>query len=88
MNILSTIVDVLATIKGGSIFDAKLVDTVSTTHAKSAIVTFVNGSAAMGFEEYTKTRGLEICGHRVKADLVEVWDFLPSAIEVLSSKGT
>ena len=49
-------------VRGGSVVDAKLLDTVRITGSKSALITFLHEYAAMAFEEYAEENRVMICG--------------------------
>ena len=68
----STTIDLLDKIKGGAIFDAKMLDTHAITGYKSALLTFIEGSQAMDLEEHAFRHPLSIDGQVVEISLVEV----------------
>lgn len=68
----ATMTDLLDKIKGGAIYDAKMLDTHAITGYKSALLTFMEGSQAMDFEEHALYHPLSIAGQVIEVSLVEV----------------
>ena len=62
----STLREVLSKVRGGTVVDAKLLDTMKMIGAKSALVTFLHEHAAHDYEEYAKTHRIMVNNRVVK----------------------
>ena len=60
----------LGHVRGGSVVDVKLLDTVKITGMKSALITFLHEYAAMTFEDYTKNHPVIINGVTAQVHVV------------------
>ena len=57
-------------VRGGSVIDAQLLDTVKITGKKSALIIFLHEHAALAFEDYTKENPITINGIVAQVHLV------------------
>ena len=67
-----TMRNILEGVRGGMILDAKLLDTTTITGSNTAMLTFVESTAAVTFTEHVSRYGLSISGSVVRAFLVQV----------------
>ena len=67
-----TMRDVLDRVRGGKILDASLLDTSAITGFMTAMLTFVESTAALAFIEHVSRHGLSVSGCIVGAFLVQV----------------
>ena len=65
-----SIAQVLEQVRGGLIVDAKLVDTVSITGSKSALISFFEEHAAISFQYHVSTHDIIINGKNITASMV------------------
>ena len=67
-----TMGNILDRVRGGMILDAKLLDTTTITGSNTAMLTFVESTAAVSFTEHVSRYGLSISGCVVRAFLIEI----------------
>ena len=65
-----SIAQVLEQVRGGLIVDAELVDTVSITGSKSALISFFEEHAAISFQNHVSTHAMIINGKNITAKIV------------------
>ena len=60
----------LKEVRGGAVFEANLLDTVSITGTLSALVVFMHERSAMGFQDYTKEHPVLLGGSTLQVNMV------------------
>ena len=65
-----TMSQILSQVRGGIVVDAKLMNTSKLLGSTSALVTFLNQSSAMGFENHAKKYSLTGAGFKVTVNLL------------------